>query len=424
MANNLFKIIKNIIFYRRDRKREAQRSLFQEQLTEKYRVSKRRIIFPKKYFSSPDENQIIFTAGNRPEDQAINQYIADNLEVVEKKFKARGYEFCYLPKILQEYSIYLEDSILYNNPDVDKNFIKNLVANISLDNDFDILDLTVDKEVDKKIAFHRFLDGIEEEDNELYISKSTFENDPGRRSAFIRYLEIDRDYKSNLIFSYFDLFQKPDNITFETLIETYISFLTPAICSGGFFFSLGDTNKETSADEQFNLESMILMDEIRERIKKLRENGVSEVILEALIKPTTTVSRLHITEDYKIFLTDYNNIEIKMTPLPKAVFFLFLRHKDGIIFKDLCDYRDELTEIYLKITHRSSIDDIKDSIAAITDPTNNSINEKCARIREAFVKQIHETHANNYYIQGFRASEKYIPLPSDKIDCDSDILTF
>ena len=50
------------------------------------------------------------------------------------------------------------------------------------------------------------------------------------------------------------------------------------------------------------------------------------------------------------------------------------------------------------------------SIANITDPTNNSINEKVARIREAFVTCFDKCLATNYIIHGERGEAKRIPL--------------
>lgn len=54
-----------------------------------------------------------------------------------------------------------------------------------------------------------------------------------------------------------------------------------------------------------------------------------------------------ITENYDIILPYYNDLHIKMEPLVKAVFILFLRHEEGIVFKCLSDYRDELKDIHL-----------------------------------------------------------------------------
>ena len=177
----------------------------------------------------------------------------------------------------------------------------------------------------------------------------------------------------------------------------------------------GPTFTSYDADKAFTYESRQLLKEVMERIAKLRELGINAAILEQLIHQEEKLSRLVITKDYDIYLPDYHNMEIKMAPLSKAVFFLFLRHPEGIIFKHLPDYHDELLGIYSQLkdgmissTHRKSIDDI-------TNPFNNSINEKCARIREAFVSKFDERLANHYCVDGPRGEAKKIDLPRDLV---------
>ena len=45
----------------------------------------------------------------------------------------------------------------------------------------------------------------------------------------------------------------------------------------------------------------------------------------------------------------------------------------------------------------------------------NSINEKCARIRGAFISQFDESLAKHYYINGKRGEVKKIALPHDLV---------
>ena len=61
-----------------------------------------------------------------------------------------------------------------------------------------------------------------------------------------------------------------------------------------------------------------------------------------LIKPTKELSRLLVTENYCITLPDYDNTEVRLEPIQKAIYLLFLRHAEGIRFKELPDYREEL----------------------------------------------------------------------------------
>jgi hypothetical protein len=158
-----------------------------------------------------------------------------------------------------------------------------------------------------------------------------------------------------------------------------------------------------------------LIEEVRERVAQLRQRGIAEYVLEQLIHPDDRLSRMLITKDGRILLPDYNHMEIKMEPLVKAVYLLFLRHSEGIVFKQLPEYRTELTEIYSWLRPSGLTPRALQSIADVTNPTNNSINEKCTRIRAAFVGEFDEYMAKSYYIDGPRGDVKKIALPRNLV---------
>ena len=79
--------------------------------------------------------------------------------------------------------------------------------------------------------------------------------------------------------------------------------------------------------------------EIERLVRLLREKGVSENEIRELFEVKRPLSRLLITKDYRLILLDYENIEVKMEPIHKAVYLLFLNHPEGIRFKELPDYR-------------------------------------------------------------------------------------
>jgi hypothetical protein len=100
--------------------------------------------------------------------------------------------------------------------------------------------------------------------------------------------------------------------------------------------------------------------------------------------------RLKIDEQYRIFV-EYDDgtpiAEVKMPALPKALYFVFLNHPEGFPLKHLIDYREELLTWYRKLSNRNNIDK---SIDDLTDPTNNSANEKISRIGKAFRDSIED----------------------------------
>lgn len=168
-------------------------------------------------------------------------------------------------------------------------------------------------------------------------------------------------------------------------------------------------------NEDLQFVSLTLLEDMNVRVQKLRAKGMNEWTFRQLFKTKVQLSRLVITKDYRIILPDYNDIEIKMEPLIKAVFFLFLMHPEGLIFKHLPDYRDELTSIYKKLRPQGLNKRSLQSIEDVTNPMLNSINEKCARIRSAFVKEFNERLAINYYITGERGMPKKIYLPRELV---------
>ena len=172
------------------------------------------------------------------------------------------------------------------------------------------------------------------------------------------------------------------------------------------------------ADRDFPQEVEKLMEDVREQIMQLKAYGVNEMVLNSLLNPRPRLSTMVISSDARILLPEFQNREIKMTPLVKAVYFLFLRHPEGIVFKNLPDYREELLMIYKKLTGRVSDEDVLRSIEDVTNPCKNSINEKCARIREAFIREFDDRIAKFYYITGSRATAKKITLLPSNITWD------
>lgn len=166
--------------------------------------------------------------------------------------------------------------------------------------------------------------------------------------------------------------------------------------------------------EQEQLNCSVLFDEVKERIQILRDSGISESRIASLFYCERPLHSLTISKNYRIFLGD-NRIEVHMEPLVKAVYLLFLSHPEGIVFKDLPDYRRELTKIYSEVRPWGLSERALQSIEDVTNPLLNSINEKCARIRKAFLNVMDARTAEHYYIKGSRGGVKSISLSRDLV---------
>lgn len=154
----------------------------------------------------------------------------------------------------------------------------------------------------------------------------------------------------------------------------------------------------------------ILLDEVKEKVRKLKAYGVDETEIMAAMNEEELFPKLIITEDYKIVLHGEQPVEVEMEPLIKSVYMLFLLHPEGIVLKCLPDYRTELTKLYLLLRPYGLTDRVKKSIMDVTNPTLNSINEKCTRIRKIFSSALPQSIAKYYAISGKRGEAKKVEL--------------
>ncbi len=135
---------------------------------------------------------------------------------------------------------------------------------------------------------------------------------------------------------------------------------------------------------------------------------------EEKLKNQIVLSKLTIKKDSTVILSDYNK-EVKMEPIVKAVYLLFLNHPEGIAFKCLPDYRKELADIYQKIKPLGLTERAIRSIEDVTNPLLNSINEKCSRIRAIFQAEVDASLLDQYIIIGKSGEAKKIALPRELV---------
>lgn len=347
----------------------------------------------------PNENEVIYFG--RKENEKREKFIEENYNLIERKFAQKGFKFVYLPYLRMN----KEDVVKFLNYKFPQG-----------------LDDSVIEEISDKIA------------------KAHLSND-----FLYRFMVMPMN--RNIVeggFAWFN-FRGAAPIDVPTSVYDYITFdadeamlhpeeVLDEICEAlghGKSWQVGlyCTHKREDgdpADWYFDTDTRKLLEEVKEKVDKLRLMGVSEAILNEFLDPKPVLSKIVISHDFRIYLPDFKNKEIHMEPLNKAVFILFLRHPEGIVFKDLPDYRRELGFIYQAIRKKNNdIDErmakknemptINVSIAMLTDPFNNSINEKCTRIKEAFLEQMHESVAEKYYVTGQRSEIKKINLPTDLI---------
>ena len=173
-------------------------------------------------------------------------------------------------------------------------------------------------------------------------------------------------------------------------------------------------------EEEFEYMMDVAAEEVRDAIKQLLLKGFSASVIRSWLDEDVKLSRLRITKQYKILLVDYDK-EIKMGPLPKTVFLFFLRHPEGVRFSYLQDHIKELKMIYERVCKNDDLAKMQESIERLINPFDNSICEKCAAIKKAFLLNISDEVAKNYYINGAQGEKKGISLDRNLVEWECEL---
>lgn len=178
-------------------------------------------------------------------------------------------------------------------------------------------------------------------------------------------------------------------------------------------------------DDDFGIEESINLDdetykfvtEIRNNLQNLNKTGQFLAILPFIQNQINQyknqidfpLSKLYIDDDFRIYLKDYQNREIKLSHLTKSLYFLFLMN-GSIHLDDLKSYKNDLFTLYKHISNQENLDKMEESIDKLVRNENNEVFVHFSRIKSAFCKEIDKQIAEKYYIRGSKNQPKSIFL--------------
>ncbi len=347
-------------------------------------------------------------------DVSINNFITENIKWIQLQAKEKGCSFVYFSKLAVDAQLtdFFAEYIDYHYPDNHADFIS----------DF----LTFQQQLPPSKWTELLLDLL---DLPAFNTPALLRN---RGSIFGEQLNeysfLALDGKKNI----------------KSQFENYFKNLQAANDTSNLYFSLAENPKRT-ADDKFTSEASQLMEDIIQKIEYLKANGMHSLLAEIALRiysnhdqmtiDNTTksgqkleiradvspvISRLRVEwvskYDFQILLPDYGNMIVDMPSLPKALYYFFLKHPEGVMLNSLADYKGELLHIYQKISNKGDKEEIIKNIDRLIDPLDNSINVNCSRIKSAFVKLIDDRLAKHYYITGWRGEVKRITLNPELLE--------
>lgn len=319
---------------------------------------------------------------------------SDGYGHVRQLFKDAGLEFVFLPKIAEDMNF--RKIYRYFKPDATEQEIQYFQFRLK---DRDLLEFIAEDLRQERIK-------------------------PG----LIQYMGRDWDEDGFYTFSYEPLPEKMSQIMYyepekgiELVIQDYIRRHS---LSGKNDFSQEPIVQAVPSDKKSAVTASDLLCEAQQLIEKFKNAGIEGLALAQLIEKLSekkpTLSRLRVKGN-RFYLVDYKEedgeteMEVKMPALSRVIYNLYLNHPEGIAFRDLGQYRQELLGLYSLYTGREDQNEIEASIDDLINPGSNSINEKCSRIRQAFRSKMDDSIARQYYIEGKQGEVKRVALSQDLI---------
>lgn len=386
------------------------------------RIMFSRIMLP--YNRLLDESVVLyFETEHHP---AVNAYLRKNFHVIRQTLSEKGLRLLYFPALQSRADLQLDLKRLW---------------------DYSYADLFEEEE---KVTSERLFEWVDAIDLlEVYRLLQVYFGIPeGPSPAFIHCVRWLSECSTDkpVPYSYMPLFGE-DEQTLQDEIDHYIRHVKFPSSDVMYCRVPKDQEEEYDADDYFHADGGEIAPEVKAMIATIKMEVGEERILETLFhiihafrdrepevcrklcqqlyeaspKITRKVSRIRIDRQFRIFLTDYGDQEIEMTPLPKTLFLFMLKYPNGILFKELYRHKQELLYIYGRVSRRSDLEVMQKSIQDMTDARSNSINEKCSRIKEAFVSKIDERIAEEYFITGYRLEPKRIRIDRSLVSFEEPI---
>lgn len=380
-------MIKRIISYFYKKEKTLELDFFAERKIDNiyYREYRNTNLKYNKIFDLGDN--IVFYFDNES-DSKSNEYFRVNYNLIKEQFKNKGRDFFHVP-------------LLIENKD---DFIVPLL----------------------KECFPEFSDLSLLAINENLKNKNI--DNSGFLIEFFDYINYGGNIKRGFISSNegFTLVEHKDNETIDQFVNNYIKHLPTHSNNQHIYYSL-----DKKSLQSLQKETVENYDIIKSALERLRENGELLIIAPQLYKLLETnikgirfeeIAPLTVTKDFKILISNNENLEIKLSHLTKTIYVFFLIQTDAVDIKDLKNHEKLLLSIYKNVSNQLSLDKMRESIQELVNPENESIYTHISRIKKEI--QIHfEPHvAHQYFIDGEKGKPKKINLLKDKISFEQPIL--
>lgn len=141
--------------------------------------------------------------------------------------------------------------------------------------------------------------------------------------------------------------------------------------------------------------------QIKTLLRQLRTKGATDKDIDSLLAEEEKPGRAYVDSAGMLVLPDAGNVKIKLTPMERTLYILFLRYPEGINADELWRYWDELCDIYGSQTVYDDLDLIEDAVEGICDEEKVTWYTNVSRIKRKITDKLGKRAAEQYIIRRY-----------------------
>ena len=153
--------------------------------------------------------------------------------------------------------------------------------------------------------------------------------------------------------------------------------------------------KQVAKDE----ETISMLVEMERLARSLKLKGVKSDVFDAMLHSLEQPADIWIKPSGLIVIPDFGNMEIRLNPTQKMLYFLFLQHPEGIHPDAIIGLRNELIRLYSRASIFEEWHPAEETVDSLCAEDKGVLYSNISKIKSIFVKKLGDKCAQHYTIR-------------------------
>lgn len=168
-------------------------------------------------------------------------------------------------------------------------------------------------------------------------------------------------------------------------------------------------------------ETVQLLDEMERIARALIVKGVKTQVFDEMISMLDQPSPMRVGWRGHIEIPEMGDMEIRLNPMQKALYNLFLNYPEGLLADEIVGHKKELLRLYSESSVLDTLDAIENAVDAVLSEDKQEFYVNVSRIKARFKEKLGPKMAEHYIIKKEDDGRYRISLPHDMVSWRSNV---